>query len=143
MEANGGPIERADTLEDLAEKIGMPPDTLIATVNAYNAAVDAGTTEQLDPPRATFRYKPWKITQGPFYAGPACAGITYTMGGLRIDGLCRVLDTGGAVMPGVYAVDTSIDGIEGGDRTGYVGGLAKTAATALRAAEHITGDLTA
>ncbi|MDF8334907.1 FAD-dependent oxidoreductase [Novosphingobium cyanobacteriorum] len=143
MEANGGPIERADTLEQLAEKISIPAETLMATVNAYNAAVDAGTTEQLDPPRATFRYKPWKITQGPFYAGPACAGITYTMGGLRIDGLCRVLDTGGAVIPGLYAVGTSTGGIEGGDRTGYVGGLAKTAATALRAAEHITGDLAA
>ncbi|MDO7836362.1 FAD-binding protein [Sphingobium sp. HBC34] len=143
MEANGGPIERAATLEELAQKIGMPADALVATVNAYNSAVEAGTTEQLDPPRATFRYKPWTISKGPFYAGPACAGITYTMGGLRIDGLSRVLDTSGAVIPGLYAVGTSTGGMEGGDRTGYVGGLAKTAATALRAAEHITGDLAA
>ncbi|HEY6868205.1 MAG TPA: FAD-binding protein, partial [Novosphingobium sp.] len=143
MEANGGPIERADTLEALAAKIGLPADALVATVTEYNAAVDAGTTEQLSPERATFRYKPWPIRTGPFYAGPACAGITYTMGGLRIDGLSRVLDTGGAVIPGLYAVGTSTGGMEGGDRTGYVGGLAKTAATALRAAEHITGDLVA
>lgn len=143
METNGGPIERADTLAELAQKIGMSAENLMVTVDAYNAAVEAQTTEQLDPPRATFRYKPWKIAKAPFYAGPACAGITYTMGGLRIDGLSRVLNTQGAVIPGLYAVGTATGGMEGGDRTGYVGGLAKTAATALRAAEHITGDLTA
>lgn len=143
MEANGGEILRADTLADLAAKAGLPADALIATIEAYNAAVDAGTTETLQPARATFRYQPWPIRTGPFHAAPACAGITYTFGGLRIDGLARVIGTGGAPIPGLYAVGTATGGMEGGDRTGYVGGLAKTAATALRAAEHITGDLVA
>ena len=141
MEANGGDITRADTLEELAGKIGLPADALVATVNAYNAAVDAGTTESLEPGRATFRYKPWPIRTGPFYAGPACAGITYMFGGLKIDGACHVISTEGKPIPGLYAVGTATGGMEGGDRTGYVGGLAKTAATALRAAEDIAGVL--
>jgi fumarate reductase flavoprotein subunit len=143
MEANGGDILRADTLAELAAKAGLPADALITCVETYNAAVDAGTTEHLDPARATFRYKPWPIRTGPFYAGPACAGLTYMFGGLKIDGACRVISTAGKPIPNLYAVGTSTGGMEGGERTGYVGGLAKTAATALRAAEHIAGELVA
>lgn len=141
MEANGGDIVRADTLEELAAKAGLPADALAATVMQYNDAVDSGTTGELMPGRATFRYKPWPIRTGPFYAGPACAGITYMFGGLKIDGACRVISTQGEPIAGLYAVGTATGGMEGGDRTGYVGGLAKTAATALRAAEHIAGEL--
>ena len=40
-------IQSADTLEELAQIIGVPADTLVKTVEDYNAAVDAGGTDEI------------------------------------------------------------------------------------------------
>ncbi|WP_374063825.1 FAD-binding protein [Cupriavidus sp. DF5525] len=73
----------------------------------------------------------------PFYAFPAVAGITYTMGGIAIDADARVLKPDGDVFPGLYAVGCATGGLEGGPNKGYVGGLVKSSVTGLRAAEAI------
>jgi fumarate reductase flavoprotein subunit len=74
---------------------------------------------------------------GPFYAIPACAGITYTMGGPVIDSHARMVSRAGHPIGGLYIVGAASGGIEGGPRPGYVGGLVKAAVTGLAAAEHI------
>jgi fumarate reductase flavoprotein subunit len=79
------------------------------------------------------------IAVAPFLAIPLCAGITYTMGGIRIDGDARVLREDGVAIPGLYAAGSTTGGIEGGPRIGYIGGLAKAAVFGLRAAEHAAG----
>lgn len=135
--AAGGTMLRGDDLGGLARKIGVAQDALEATVAQYNAAVDAGQTEQLDPPRTVSAYKAYPIRQPPFYAIRLCAGITFTMGGLAIDGAARVLDEENRPIPGLYAAGCATGGLEGGEFAGYVGGLAKSAVTALRAADHI------
>ena len=42
---NMGIVEQADTVEELAEKVGLPADTLKATIEQYNAAVESGKDE--------------------------------------------------------------------------------------------------
>ena len=66
-----------------------------------------------------------------------CAGITYTMGGIVIDEFARVLDTGGSVIPGLFAAGTTTGGLEGGPAIGYVGGLVRSSVMGFRAAEKI------
>ena len=71
----------------------------------------------------------------PFFAAPVCAGITYTMGGIAIDGDARVLREDDSAIEGLYAAGTTTGGLEGGSASGYVGGLSQSVITGLLAAE--------
>jgi fumarate reductase flavoprotein subunit len=137
---NGGTVHKADSITQLAQKIGLPAAALEATVARYNAAVDAGTTAQLTPVRSTTSHKAWPIRSAPFYAVRLAAGITYTMGGIAIDGDSRALDANDHPITGLYAAGCSTGGLEGGDAVGYVGGLSKSSTTGFRAAEHIAAN---
>lgn len=141
--AAGGTVIVADTLEELAEKAGIDSATLSAEVATYNSAVKARTLDGLQPTRTREKFEAYPIESGPFYAFPAAAGMTYTMGGIAIDAGCQVLDGQGSAIPGLYAVGCATGGLEGGEKKGYVGGLVKSSVTGLRAAEHILGVLEA
>jgi fumarate reductase flavoprotein subunit len=79
------------------------------------------------------------IQAPPFRAAPVVAGITYTMGGVSIDGNARVLSIDDTPIEGFYAAGATTGGLEGGSGVGYVGGLSKSAVTGLLAAEHAAG----
>jgi len=133
----GGTVYEADSLEALAAQINVPGDTLTATVSGYNDALDAGSLEKLTPLRTAAVVPALPIKTAPFHAIELCAGMTYTMGGLAIDEQSRVLDTGGAPIPGLHAAGSATGGIEGGPNAAYLGGLSKAVITGLRAAECI------
>lgn len=133
----GTTILKAPDLTALATRLGLPQGALEATVAQYNAAVDAGRTAQLTLPRTTSTYKAYPVRQQPFYAVQLCAGITFTMGGMAIDGTGRVLGGNDEPIPGLYAAGCTTGGLDGGPYAGYVGGLAKSSAYALRVAGHI------
>jgi fumarate reductase flavoprotein subunit len=133
----GGTFFSAPDLATLAQKANLPADELIETVNAYNAAFNAGKLADLSPPRASGSYKPMPIVKGPFHALPICAGITHTMGGIAIDMDGRVQRADDTAIDGLYAAGGCTGGLEGGPTVGYVGGLVKGAVFGLRSAEHI------
>jgi len=133
----GGTVHCADTLAGLAALAGVPPKAMEETVAQYNAAFDAGTLQNLSPPRSD-RNKPWPIKTPPFYALPICIAITNCMGGIVVDGDGRVLDKSDQPIPGLYAAGSTVGGLDGGPHAGYVGGLIK-AVIGLRAAEKIAG----
>ncbi len=105
----GTPIV-ADSMEDLAEKLGVPSDVLQATVEEFNAAVQPGEfdpsgkdgkrTSGLTPPKSN-----WALTvdSPPYTVYPVACGITFTFGGLKIDSGARVMDTEDVPIPGLYA----------------------------------------
>ena len=132
----GGTLYRAGTIAELAGPIGIAPQRLEDLVREYNTAIDAGTLHRLSPPRRADRYRAWPITTGPFYAMPICAAITNTMGGIVVDGNGAVLDRSDKPLPGLFAAGSTVGGLDGGPKAGYVGGLIK-ATIALRAAEAI------
>jgi len=136
VERGGGTIHRADTLAGLAGKAGLPEAALEQTVAAYNAACASGGLGGLTPARRADKYTPMPIMKAPFLAIPVCAGITYTMGGIAIDGHARVRHRDGGIIPGLYAAGSATGGIEGGKLAGYIGGLSKAATFGFRAAEH-------
>ncbi|TCT06221.1 FAD-dependent oxidoreductase [Aquabacter spiritensis] len=137
----GATIHSADDIAALAARAGLPADALADTLGRYNAAAASGGAAQaaLDPPRTTGAYGAAALTNGPFYAMPLCAGITYTMGGLIIDPDARVLSRDGAPIPGLYAAGAATGGIEGGAGSVYLGGLAKAGVFGLRATAHVAG----
>ena len=102
----------ADTLEEMAGKIGCSYEDLQATVDAFNASVDAGEDEFGRKLYST------KLTKGPWIACPRVACVHHTMGGINIDADTHVLDTEGNIIPGLYAAGEVTGGIHGNNRLG-------------------------
>lgn len=137
LEAGGATVYQAATIAELAVQVGLSPEALAATVAEWNEAVAAGNGAALAPARGEGPPSAFPVINPPFRAVRLCAGITYTMGGIAIDGDARVVRADGSAIDGLYAAGTAAGGLEGGPKSGYVGGLAKSCITGLRAAEHI------
>lgn len=137
----GGTIHKAPSLAALAQMARIDAGGLEATVTAYTRAAQAKTVAGLSPTRSTDRFAALPITTAPFMAIPIVAGVTYTMGGIRVDGSSRVLRADGTIIDGLYAAGSTTGGLEGGERAAYIGGLTKAGVQGLLAAEHIAASL--
>ncbi|MBH68417.1 MAG: hypothetical protein CMM58_08695 [Rhodospirillaceae bacterium] len=134
LEKAGGTIFKSDTIEELAELIKTPTDTLINTVSVYNNAIDDGNLINLPIPRSEV-IRAWKIIKPPFIAIPTCPGITYTMGGIKTNEKAQVISESGRIIPGLLAAGATTGGLEGGTQAAYIGGLMKSGVFGLIAAE--------
>ena len=105
---------KADTLEDLAEKLDVPYENLKETFDHYNELVEEGASED-EFGRELFVHK---IEKGPFVAVPRTPSLHHTMGGLRIDTDAHVLNKDGKPIPGLYAAGEVTGGIHGANRVG-------------------------
>ncbi|MEH3142204.1 MAG: FAD-binding protein [Mycobacterium kyogaense] len=115
----------ADTLEELADAIGVPSDTLVDTVRRFNEfarGVDEDFGRGDEPYDRAFSggASPLHaIETPPFHAAAFGVSDLGTKGGLRTDASARVLDTAGAVIPGLYAAGNTMAAPSG---TAYPGG---------------------
>ncbi len=96
----GGQLVQADTIEELAEKMGMDPAVLSATVERYNELCAAG--EDVDFYKESYRMRP--VAEPPFYAVTVGGQLLCTMDGMQIDTEFRVLDEAGHPIEGLYAI---------------------------------------
>lgn len=108
-----GCIYLADTLEELAEKMGVPADAFVETVNQYNEY----TLAKHDPDFGKELFGN-PIDEAPFCATPRSPSLHHTMGGLKINTATEVLDTDGNAIPGLYAAGEVCGGIHAGNRLG-------------------------
>jgi fumarate reductase flavoprotein subunit len=122
---HGGTLHAANDISSLAALAGIEAAGLAATIAAHNEATAAGKGAELSPPRSSHAWKPMLISTPPFYVAPAVAGVTYTTGGIAIDGFARVLREDGSIIRGLYAAGSCTGGHEGGPVSGYTGGLGK------------------
>lgn len=117
-----GYIITAPTLQALADRIGAPPDALVATVTRFNAQAAAGFDDDFGRGRepsdhfmgdAAHRPNPClgPITKGPFHAVQIFPGDSTTTLGLRVDTQARVLDAHGAPIPGLHAVGLDMNSL--------------------------------
>ena len=142
LEKEGARMHHADTIEALAHAANLPADALSQTVSAYNEALATGKLQTgIAPQRLSSRYEACAIAKPPFYAVPACAGITNTMGGISVNEHAQALRADDSVIDGLYAAGAAAGGLEGGPEVGYVGGLSKGGVTGLVAAEHIAASI--
>ena len=112
-QVKAGTLLKADTLEELAEKAGMNPDTLVNTIKKYNSYVDAGNDPEFG--KSAFNLK---CEVAPFYATPRKPAIHHTMGGLKINPKAQVLNEKDQVIPGLYAAGEVAGGLHAGNRLG-------------------------
>lgn len=138
LEVHGCQIFEASTIEALARIVGLDAAALRATVDEYNGALRSGALQRLSPPRSQARFRSRAIERAPFRAIRLAAGITYTMGGIAIDGFSRVLDQNRNPISGLFAAGATTGGLEGGAAVGYVGGLVKSAVTGFLAGQTIS-----
>ncbi|SEC15622.1 FAD-binding protein [Rhodococcus koreensis] len=125
---DSGVVHKADTLRDLAEKIGVKADTLVATVDRFNGFARSGTDEDFGRGDSAYdRYygdptmkNPCldEIVQGPFYAIRCEAGDLGTKGGLVTDADARVLREDGTVIDGLYATGNTSASVMGNEYAG-------------------------
>ena len=112
MEAKGNVVV-ADTLEELAEKLGIPADTFVETIERYNSFVDAQKDDDFGKPLFGE-----KIDEAPFVATPRSPSLHHTMGGVKIDTNTHVISTEGNVIAGLYAAGEVTGGLHAGNRLG-------------------------
>lgn len=125
-----GVVIEANTLEELAEKIGVPAENLVATVETYNAAVRG---DQADPFGRTIVHE--ECNKAPYYAIRVRPGTVMSAGGLKVNENFEVIKTDGTTIPNVYATGE----MTGGYRAyGYIGGdaLGHALVSGLIAGQH-------
>lgn len=106
----------ADTIEELAEMIGMDPAVFSAEVEKYNGFADAGKDDEFG--KSVFTTK-IETKDGDKYAARAMRpSLHHTMGGLVIDNDCHVINKSGEAIKGLYAAGEVIGGIHAGNRLG-------------------------
>ena len=94
-----GYIQKADTLQELAEKLNIPAETFINTVQRYNVLCMQGKDEDFG--KATHRMTP--VNQAPYYGVRTAAWHLTTLDGVRINTDMQVLREDGTVIDGLYA----------------------------------------
>ena len=104
-----GLTKKADTIEGLAEQMGVPTETFAATIADYNEACEKGVDEAFGKKPQYLR----PIAQAPFYAIPLATGTMGSAGGIRVNGDMQVLNADYEPIPGLYAVGLDATGLYG------------------------------
>lgn len=97
-EVGGDDFIIADTLEEIAERIGMDPDVLLDAVDDYNRLCETYDKEFYKEPKYM---RP--IKKAPFYMGKLVCSAFSTLGGIKINEYAEVLDKENQPIPGLYA----------------------------------------
>ena len=100
----------ANTLAELAAKLGLDPVALESTITEFNDAVndkefnplvrDGKATVGLSVPKTNWAFQ---INTPPYIAYPLTCAITFTFGGIRTNSGAQVVTSTNKVIPGLYA----------------------------------------
>ncbi|MFC4001982.1 3-oxosteroid 1-dehydrogenase [Prauserella oleivorans] len=142
-----GVVVTASTLEQLAEKIGVPPDRLRATIERFNGFARTGVDEDFGRGRSRYdhyygdpRNKPnpslGALERPPYYAVQLVPGDLGTKGGLRTDVHARVLREDGSVIEGLYAAGNTSAAVMGHTYAGPGATIGPAMVFGYLAAEH-------
>lgn len=111
---------RADTLDELAEELGLPADGLKKSVEAWNQYCASGVDDEFG--LAKDKLKP--IDTPPYWGVRQWIRCSAINAGIEVDGNCRVLDENDEPVPGLYSVGSGAGNVCGGlEWNLYQGGL--------------------
>ncbi|MCB9492616.1 MAG: FAD-binding protein [Dehalococcoidia bacterium] len=141
-----GFLERADTVEGLAEKLGVDPGALRATVERFNGMARAGRDDDFGrgasasdryygDARSTPNPCLGALETAPFYAIRVYPGDLGTKGGLVTDDAARVLDAEGSAIPGLFATGNTMASVMGPTYPGAGGTISPALTFGFVAAE--------
>jgi succinate dehydrogenase/fumarate reductase flavoprotein subunit len=124
---DAGELVSAGDPGGVAAALGVDANALTAAIDAYNLFAEGGAVP--DDWRADASLASPVVTP-PFYALPVAATVAKAFGGVDVDLSGRVLDTGGQVIPGVYAAG-ELTGMAGGSLVGEYGFTGSLSAVVL------------
>jgi fumarate reductase flavoprotein subunit len=105
-----GHIHKADTLELLAQRLGVPAENLLGTVERYNEHVARGSDDDYLKPVKSLR----PISTGPFYSfGLDLYLFGLTGVGIRIDHQASVVHRDSRSIAGLFAAGECTGGVLG------------------------------
>ncbi len=141
-EIEAGVIKKADTLDELADMLGFEgnaKETFLATIERYNELYDKGEDEDFGKEA----YRLSAIRKAPFYGAWFGGSLLNTLDGLRINKYMQVLDTNGAVIPGLYAAGTNSGSFYSGNYPVYIVGncMGRNITFGRRSVLHIAGEI--
>ncbi len=114
-----GSVLKADTLEELADAMGVPAGTFVATVERYTELAKAGVDEDFSKPARMMG----AIDTAPFYATKVPAVLLVTLGGFMTNTNLQVLDASRNVIEGLYAAGNVSGGFYANDYPVLAAGL--------------------
>lgn len=128
---DAGIMVQGDTIEEIAQKIGFPPDALSQTVETYNGYCDQGfdpdfgrgeavytnymfnavegtdliSGEGEEEPGEELAIRPFELEklEGPFVAIEIALGYLNSQGGAKRNGTCQVIDIDGNPIPRLFS----------------------------------------
>lgn len=121
-----GCLHSANTLGELAARIGINPEGLEATVAETHRLIESGEPDDFG---RSFAGK--APLAAPFYAVKVTGALFHTQGGLEVDAHARVLRSDRTPMPNLYAGGGAARGISGPGADGYMAGNGLLTATTL------------
>lgn len=126
---------KANTIKELAEKVGLDPKVMQAAVDRYNDFARSG--EDKDFGKESNRMRP--IIKAPFYAIKGINTICDATGGLKINKDAQVVNKQNQPIKGFYAAGATSGGIFGDAYPYVTSGIASGLAvgTGMLAVEHI------
>ncbi|NUU63728.1 flavocytochrome c [Paenibacillus agri] len=109
-----GFVIQADSIETLAQEMGVPGDQLQKTLDTWNSSVkgkkdaEFGRTTGMDN----------DLSSAPYFAIKIGPGVHYTMGGVKINTNTEVLNKEGNPITGLFAAGEVTGGLHGQNRIG-------------------------
>lgn len=95
-----GYMQKADTIDELAQKLNLPVDATKATFERYNQFADAGKDEDYNKEP----YRIIKLNQPPYYGVRTGAWVLATVDGCLINTDIHPVDENGEAIEGLYMV---------------------------------------
>jgi len=95
-----GRFIQANSIPELAKKLGMPEQNLVDTVNKYNKYIEAGKDPDFNKPITKVMIP---LIEGPFYGLAQWPAVHHCMGGVRINAKAQVIDVFNQVIPNLFA----------------------------------------
>jgi 3-oxosteroid 1-dehydrogenase len=143
-------MQKADTIEELAQKIGVDAKNLAETVRRNNEFAKSGKDQDFHRGESYYdryygdaRTSPnpciAPIAQAPYYALPIYPGDIGTKGGALTDVNGQVVRENGEPIPGLYAVGNSAASVMGSKYPGAGATLGPAMTFGYLAAKHLAG----
>ncbi|HWQ74638.1 MAG TPA: FAD-binding protein [Syntrophomonas sp.] len=102
----GKNIYQANTYEELAQKVGLNPKAMAATIDRYNTLCSQGVDEDFNKPAD----KMAPVSTSPYYIFRQDLSFWTSIGGIHTNRKMEVINESGVAVPGLYAAGT--DGCE-------------------------------
>lgn len=100
----------AETVEELADKLGIDADKLQDTIDEYNAMCRCGVDSKFHKPQ---KYLHPITGKGKYLVGKYYLGAYGTVGGVRVNKYCEVLDKNQMPIEGLYSAGSDANTIYG------------------------------